>query len=79
MARQMLTPNDGQGLGPQLGGGKENPYFHHTGSNEGYKCYLVAYNNGDGAVIMTNGNNGSRLAMEILSTIAYEYKWPGYQ
>ena len=76
MARQMLTPNDGQGLGPQLGGGKENPYFHHTGSNEGYKCYLVAYNNGDGAVIMTNGNNGAHLASDILRTIAYEYKWP---
>jgi hypothetical protein len=55
MARQMLTPN-GQGLGPRTGGRKENPYFEHGGSNEGYTCYLVAYNNGDGAVIMTNGD-----------------------
>jgi CubicO group peptidase (beta-lactamase class C family) len=77
MARQMLTPN-GQGLGPQTGG-KENPYFAHSGSNEGYKCYLFAYNNGDGAVIMTNGNSGAHLANDILLTIAYEYKWPGYQ
>jgi len=75
MARQMLTPN-GQGLGPQTGGRKENPYFHHAGSNEGYKAYLFAYNNGDGVVIMTNGNNGAHLASDILSTIDYEYKWP---
>jgi CubicO group peptidase (beta-lactamase class C family) len=77
MARQMLTPN-GQGLGPQTGG-TENPYFAHSGSNEGYKCYLFAYNNGDGAVIMTNGNSGAHLANDIFLTIAYEYKWPGYQ
>jgi len=76
MARQMLSPN-GQGLGPQTGGRKENPYFFHQGSNEGYKSYLVAYNNGDGAVIMTNGNNGLGLAYDIVSTIANEYKWPG--
>ena len=78
MARQMLIPN-GQGLGPQTGGRKENLYFAHSGSNEGYKCYFVAYNNGDGAVIMTNGNNGARLANDIVRTIAYEYKWPDFQ
>ena len=78
MARQMLIPN-GQGLGPQTGGRKENPYFAHNGSNEGYKCYFVAYNNGDGAVIMTNGDNGARLANDIIRTIAYEYKWPDFQ
>jgi CubicO group peptidase (beta-lactamase class C family) len=78
MARQMLTPS-GQGLGPQTGGRKENPYFAHSGSNEGYKCYFVAYNNGDGAVIMTNGDSGAHLANDILRTIAYEYKWPDFQ
>ena len=79
MARQMLTPINGRGLGPQTGGRKENPYFTHNGSNEGYKCYFVAYNNGDGAVIMTNGDNGARLASDIFRTIAYEYKWPDFQ
>jgi len=79
MARQMLTPINGRGLGPQTGGRKENPYFTHNGSNEGYKCYFVAYNNGDGAVIMTNGDNGARLASDIFRTIAYEYKWSDFQ
>ena len=75
MARQMVSPN-GQGLGPQTGGRKENPYFFHSGSNQGYKSYLVAYNNGDGAVVMTNASNGLGLAYDIVSTIAAEYKWP---
>ncbi len=78
MARQMLSPN-GQGLGPQTGGRKDNRYFFHGGSNDGYKCYLVAYNIGDGAVIMTNGDNGAQLANDIVRTIAYEYKWPDFQ
>ncbi|HET9217160.1 MAG TPA: serine hydrolase domain-containing protein [Terriglobia bacterium] len=75
MARQMWTPN-GQGPGTQTGGRPEFP-FAYSGSNEGYKCYLVAYSNGDGAVVMTNGNNGALLALDIVSTIADEYKWPG--
>jgi CubicO group peptidase (beta-lactamase class C family) len=80
MARQMLTPGmNQQGLGPQTGGGKEHPYFTHGGANEGYRCNLVAYENGDGAVIMTNSDAGGQLADEILRTIAYEYKWPDFQ
>ena len=42
------------------------------------QCNLVAYNNGDGAVIMTNSDSGGQLASEILRTIAYEYKWPNF-
>ena len=80
MAREMITPGmNGQGLGPQTGGSKQRPYFRHGGANEGYRCDFVAYNNGDGAVIMTNGDNGGQLAADILRTIAYEYKWPDFQ
>jgi hypothetical protein len=39
----------------------------------------VAYDNGDGAVIMTNSDNGGPLIAEVLRTIAYEYKWPDFQ
>ena len=80
MAREMLTPvMNRHGLGPQTGGSNDRPYFTHGGSNEGYRCNLIAYNNGDGAVIMTNADNGGQLATEILRTIAYEYKWPDFQ
>jgi len=31
-------------------------------ANEGYRCYLVAYDEGDGVVVMINGDNGGQLA-----------------
>jgi CubicO group peptidase (beta-lactamase class C family) len=79
MAREMLKPGKNQwGLGIQTGGSAEHPYFTHGGANEGFQCTLVAYNNGDGAVVMTNSDSGGQLATEILRTIAYEYKWPDF-
>src|SRR5580704_15234844 len=80
MVRQMLTPGlNHQGLGPGVGGSEKHPYFTHGGSNEGYKCNLVAYNDGDGVVIMTNGDNGGQLASEIQRSVAREYGWPDFQ
>ncbi|HYL77078.1 MAG TPA: serine hydrolase [Bryobacteraceae bacterium] len=80
MVRQMLTPGlNHQGLGPGVGGSAKRPYFTHGGANEGYRCNLVAYDDGDGAVIMTNGDNGGPLAGEILRSIAREYAWPDFQ
>jgi CubicO group peptidase (beta-lactamase class C family) len=80
MARQMLTPGlNHQGLGPQVGGTDKHPYFTHDGANEGYRCSLVAYNDGDGAVIMTNGDSGGQLMLELLHSVAREYGWPDFQ
>jgi len=80
MVRQMLTPGlNHQGLGPQIGGSGKHLYFAHDGANEGYRCSLVAYNDGDGAVIMTNGDNGGPLMSEILRSVAREYNWPDFQ
>jgi len=80
MVRQMLTPglND-WGLGPELGGSAGHRYFQHGGANEGYRCQLVAYEQGDGVVIMTNGDAGGQLAMEIVRSVAHEYGWPDFQ
>jgi len=76
----MLTPGmNHQGLGPGVGGSANHPYFTHGGANEGYRCNLVAYNNGDGLVIMTNGDNGGELASEIQRSVAREYNWPDFQ
>jgi CubicO group peptidase (beta-lactamase class C family) len=80
MIRQMLTPGlNHQGLGPGVGGSANHPYFSHGGANEGYRCNLVAYNNGDGVVIMTNSDNGGELASEIQRSVAREYNWPDFQ
>ena len=77
--RLMLTPViDHWGLGPALGGTATTPYFSHTGGNEGYRCILVAYQAGDGAVVMTNADRGDALMLQIMRTIAHEYAWPDF-
>jgi len=77
----MLTPGKGNwGLGLEIGGSKENPYFSHGGANEGFRCIFVEYEKtGEGAVVMTNGDNGGPLDEEILRSIAVEYGWPDYK
>jgi CubicO group peptidase (beta-lactamase class C family) len=76
----MLTPGKNKwGLGVETGGAAGHPYFTHGGANDGFQCELVAYDEGDGAVIMTNSDSGGQLAAEILRTIAHEYAWPDFQ
>lgn len=81
MVNQMLTKQSGEyGLGIGLGGEGKAATFSHGGSNEGFKCMLFAYaETGQGAVVMTNGDQGSPLANEILRSIAREYGWPDYK
>jgi CubicO group peptidase (beta-lactamase class C family) len=78
-ARAMLTPVIGQqGLGPQLGGATSRKYFSHGGSNAGYRCLLVSYEDGEGAVIMTSSDRGDELIGEVMRTIAHVYQWPDF-
>jgi CubicO group peptidase (beta-lactamase class C family) len=80
MTRQMLTKGLGNyGLGWSIDGSAARPYFTHGGANEGFRSSLIAYNAGDGVVIMTNASNGGALAAEIRQTIAHEYDWPDFQ
>jgi CubicO group peptidase (beta-lactamase class C family) len=76
MARTMLTPVLGNhGLGPVTGGPPNHRFFTHSGANEGYRCNIVAYESGDGIVVMTNSDNGGDLMDEVLRTVALEYHW----
>ena len=78
-AHAMLAPvYNQQATGFAVGGSTSRKYFNHDGGNAGYRCLLVSYQNGDGAVIMTNGDNGSEIASEILGTIAHDYQWPDF-
>jgi CubicO group peptidase (beta-lactamase class C family) len=81
MTQQMLTPGKGGwGLGLQLGGSAADPWFSHGGVNAGYESLFVGYDhNGDGAVVMTNTQGGSRLAAEVMSAIAIAYDWPDWR
>jgi len=77
---QMLTPQiEGWGLGLAVEGTGRAARFSHGGANEGFRCQFIAYTEtGQGAVVMTNSDNGGQLAREILIGIAKEYGWPEY-
>jgi CubicO group peptidase (beta-lactamase class C family) len=80
-ARLMVTNlSGGYGLGLSLDGVGAAASFGHGGSNAGFKCSMTAFvEGGRGAVVMTNGDQGGRLADEILRAIAREYGWPTYR
>jgi len=79
MTRTMLTPVRGTyALGLDIQ--DKGQGFGHNGSNMGFKSLMVgATERGDGAVILTNGDNGDELAAGLLRAIAHEYKWASNQ
>ena len=79
-AQQMLTVQAGSfGLGPMLTNTGDSLRFSHGGANAGYRAEVVFFPaTGQGAAIMTNGDNGSALIQEILLALATEYRWPGF-
>lgn len=80
MTAQMTTKvldNYGLGLGLSHSVDGRIVSFGHGGSNEGFKCQMIAFpETGSGAVVMTNGDQGGMLANEILRALAMEYDWP---
>lgn len=81
MVEEMLTPQGGGpvGLGPFLDGADGSRRFSHGGDDAGFVCKFVAYlDRGQGAVVMTNSDNGGQLVQEVLGGIALAYVWPGY-
>jgi CubicO group peptidase (beta-lactamase class C family) len=89
MTKEMLTPVttaamrkdslDDWALGWTISGTSAHPYFYKGGADTGFRAMIVVYNQGDGAVVMTNGDGGGRLIQEILLSIAHEYNWPDYK
>lgn len=81
MTRQMVTPGMGNwGLGLEIGGSSEDPYFTHGGVNAGFQSVFAAYEmGGEGAVVMTNADRGMEVAEEVMRSIATEYGWPDFK
>ncbi len=81
LTQEMVTPGKGDwGLGLEIGGSQSKQYFSHGGVNEGYESLFAAYERGgDGAVVMTNAQGGSRLASEVMSSVAVAYDWPDFR
>lgn len=77
----MLTPiKEDMGLGLFTKGSGQDVQFWHSGGNEGFRCYMIAYpERGQGAVIMTNSDLGVDLVQELLRSLSAEYGWPDYK
>jgi CubicO group peptidase (beta-lactamase class C family) len=76
LAREMLTRQiDNFGLGlylPSAG----TPRFSHGGGNGGYRCFFVmSIAEGNGLVIMTNGDAGEKVIDELIPAIGRAYRW----
>jgi CubicO group peptidase (beta-lactamase class C family) len=75
-AVEMLRVQKGTwGLGFELLPDPQTPRFLHGGADEGFRAQFIFDANGDGAVVMTNSDNGSDLAREIIQSIAAAYGW----
>jgi CubicO group peptidase (beta-lactamase class C family) len=89
ITKEMLTPvttnkmqknqNDEWALGWTISGTNAHPYFYKGGQDVGFLSMIVVYNQGDGAVVMANGDDGAELIQEILLGIAREYNWSDYK
>jgi CubicO group peptidase (beta-lactamase class C family) len=81
LTEEMLTPGIGNwGLGLEIGGSPGDRYFTHGGVNAGFEGLFIAYEkHGDGAVVLTNAQGGTRLATEVMRSIANEYGWPDFR
>ena len=80
LTEEMLTSGKGNwGLGLEIGGSPSDPFFSHGGVNDGFEGLFVAYEkHGDGAIVLTNAQGGSRIASEIMRSIANEYGWSDF-
>jgi CubicO group peptidase (beta-lactamase class C family) len=67
------------GLGVALRGRRKDLEVSHGGSNVGFRCTLVYYpRRGSGVVVMTNSDNGSAVASQVVHAVARYFRWPGY-
>ena len=77
LAPEQFYGYSGQGLGAFLLKDGGNTYFSHPGHNDpGSNCMFIADPAaGRAAIVMTNGEQGLSLAMEILAAAVSEYGW----
>lgn len=74
---EMLKPEkNNYGLGFGIGERDGLKRFTHGGSDAGFQAVFMATVDGRGLVVMTNSDNGGRLAAEIMLSMAAAYGWP---
>jgi len=80
-ARVLLAPQvESYGFGFRAEGSGDDVVFTLRTKTLGYACAMVLYPAiSQGAVIMTNSDNGSVLIQEILCALSEAYKWPHFK
>ena len=76
---EILTRQNGgpYGLGAAVAGDGASLVLTKRGQNVGYQGYLILYPaTGQGLVVMTNSDNGSKLAEAVIRRAAEVYGWP---
>jgi CubicO group peptidase (beta-lactamase class C family) len=74
---EMLRPEkENYGLGFSVNERNGLKRFGHDGADAGFQALLSATLDGRGVVVMTNSENGQRLASEIELAVAAAYGWP---
>lgn len=78
--RLMLTPQArNYGLGVWVEGEGADTWFTHSGANAGFQMvFIMSARGGRGVVVMTNGDQGYDLGMEVARAVSREYGWSRY-
>jgi len=78
LSKEMSVKRIENNYGVFLNDFKGTKYFAHSGGNEGFVCYYIgSVEDGNGLVVMTNGNN-FKLIDEILLSIVSLNQWKNY-
>lgn len=79
--RELLAnPIDGHAYGFRLIGEGDRVFLTHYGGTVGYRAGMTLnLESGDGAVYLTNSDDGSDLGLEFLAAIATRYDWPVFR
>lgn len=79
--RELLArPVDGHAYGFRLNGAGDQMFITHYGGTVGYRAGMtINLSTGDGAVFMSNSDNGSELGHEFLNAMSRVYHWPEFR
>jgi CubicO group peptidase (beta-lactamase class C family) len=79
--RELLANRiDGHAYGFRLIGEGDRVFLTHYGGTVGYRAGMTMnLETGDGAVYLTNSDNGSDLGLEFLAAVADVYDWPMFR
>jgi CubicO group peptidase (beta-lactamase class C family) len=66
------------GIGPAFRGAGTERAFGHGGDDQGFLAIMIVYDvSGDGAVVMSNSDDGGAVVIAVLEAMARAYRWAG--